>query len=174
MGISDRICRVSAGSMLPPSCCVVCGKSAYQVDEEFLDIRVDIDEYGKIYFCLDCAKEIGNEVEKSVSRVKYDEAQNLNATLQAQLNDLERVKRILDGYHPSTSNPGLSLVSGGSDVLTVTTTNEPESDDQYSFDEFDFGPTESESESTESSTVTGPDDTVKPGNSDGKFTDLEL
>lgn len=54
-----KVTEIAASVMLLPAKCLSCGVGSYDVDKRFLDLHTDIEEYGCVYFCLDCAAEVG-------------------------------------------------------------------------------------------------------------------
>lgn len=56
---SGRITPIRAADMRLPAQCFICGRGSYNVDEAFLDIKREIYDFGSIYFCMECAQEIG-------------------------------------------------------------------------------------------------------------------
>lgn len=79
-----------------PGRCVGCGKSA-SGKEEFLDTACSVDYYGAIYFCLNCAKEIG----RTLGMDFVDEVQEENALLKAELDFNQQKVELADGIMDS-------------------------------------------------------------------------
>ena len=59
---SGKVQLRRGGDLLMPARCIMCGVAAYDVDKKFLDIQVDVEDYGVVYFCVDCGEEIGRAV----------------------------------------------------------------------------------------------------------------
>ncbi len=49
--------QITKSPTASPGCCIICGKAEHP--EGFVDGRMDFEFYGSVYFCFDCAREIG-------------------------------------------------------------------------------------------------------------------
>lgn len=174
---SGRVTIVKGGELLLPAACLMCGISGADVDQEFLDIKRDLDEYGVIYFCLECGKEIGlasgcvpiREFEAvALANEQLTEENDKYETMLDRLGDgLER--DILDylarrGISVNTGGDSANVAESdgvevnGSDELFVDYLNDSDGDSASNNSES----TEPNSESTESVTDNGPDDANEP------------
>jgi len=177
MDPSGRISLVRGGDLLLPAQCLLCGRSAYNTDELFLDIQRDIEDFGTIYFCIECGQEVGygagcaNPREFSAIAIANEQ---LTAENERQEKMMERladgiehdILRFLssrgitapvDGDEPDVSSDASGQDSTGDELFTefYVSDSGTDTDDGESVES-------GEPEPTESSTVDGPDDTNEP------------
>jgi len=154
----------------------MCGRSAYEVDEVFLDIKRDIDDFGCVYFCLECGQEIGiaaycvpghkhQAVVEDYERVKEENTRQ-NSMIERLGDGLER--DILDYLSNRRITTGVPAVDRrtSDDVSAEQPGNDQLQFDVVSSTERATGKSESESsgvnpEFTEPSSVDGPNDSVE-------------
>lgn len=146
---SGRVSLVRAGDMRLPASCAMCGKGSYNVDENFLDIKLDIPDFGTVYFCNECGQEIGfaagcarsNDFEalSMANEQLTEENEKYEGMLERLGNGLERdILAWLD-------NRGINLPSSsGASVPSVDTSESPEKDDGFLYG--DFGTSDSTDE----------------------------
>lgn len=169
----------------------MCGRGSYNVDEEFLDLHRDIDDFGAIYFCLECGQEIGFSAGCSNPRdfaaislaneqlTEENEKQNnmlerLSDGLERDILDYLSARGItvsLDGDKPVIDEDASEQDSGSNELFTDFYDGES-GDDSVTSESV----VTDEPEPTESSTVDGPDDTNESPVNDGKptFSAIEL
>lgn len=72
-GLSGRVQPIIAQYLAEPATCCMCSRPPRVIDETFLNLGVELDYFGFLYLCGDCAVEIG----ESVSSLPYERAQEL-------------------------------------------------------------------------------------------------
>lgn len=94
MSSSDKY-KLTSTPVLPGRC-VGCSKSATG-KEQFLDTTCSVDYYGAIYFCLNCAKEIG----RALGMDFVEKVQEENSLLKAELDFNKQKVELADGIMDS-------------------------------------------------------------------------
>lgn len=173
LNLSGKVLHIRAGDMLPPAQCLMCGVGSADVDKTFMSISRDLDEYGMIYFCLDCGVEIGLAA-GCVTGKRFDEAQEELLRQTTKNIELEAVvERLGDGFDSAILNylsaRGASISFDGPtsnpspEINSVSATDPAE----VAFEQSGNNPeptdsepqlNESESESSESGSSEGPND----------------
>ena len=174
---SGRVTIVKGWDLLLPAACLMCGISGADVEQEFLDIKRDLDEYGVIYFCRECGKEIGlasgcvpvREFEAvALANEQLTEENDKYETMLDRLGDgLERdildylAKRGISvntgGNTPDGPEPDGGSADGDNELF-VDYLNESDGDSASD----DSEPADINPEPTESVTSDGPDDADEP------------
>ena len=187
---SGRVTIVKGGELLLPAQCLMCGVSGSDVEEEFLDIKRALDEYGVIYFCLECGEEIGL-ASGSVPRRSFEAIAIANEQLTEENEKYESMlDRLGDGLERDIldylARRGISVpTSSSDDSASEDVVNETDGDDELFVDfydgssgdsaESDSGSAELNSESAELDTSDGPVNTDELADSNSSyFPKLEL
>lgn len=100
--------------MLSPAQCIMCRRIGREPNEIFLDFRVDLEEYGCIYLCVDCAEAVArfigyvsedehglvNDAYNELSKVYVEQlviTKNLEKILNARINTVSDSEHVLNG-----------------------------------------------------------------------------
>lgn len=133
---SGRVSLIPAGNMLLPATCAMCGKSGYDADEKFLDIRLDIPDFGVVYFCRECGQEIGYAA-GCARKSEFEAIAIANEQLTEENTKYESMlERLGDGLERDLldwlSSRGISVPNNSdSGVSSSDVSESPESDDEF-------------------------------------------
>lgn len=127
-GSSGRVLPVDGQYLAHPSICCVCSRPPRDVAETFLNLgNVELDYYGVLYLCLDCAAEIADAI-GSVTYETHARVQEIvreqNTTLAEDANQIAYLKGLLNA-RISASRSGKHLSDGDASVALLEV--EPES-----------------------------------------------
>jgi hypothetical protein len=139
-GLSGRVQPILGQYLAHPSHCAMCTRTPHTPEEYFLNLNVELDYFGFMYLCPDCAVEIG----ESVSSVPYERFQELEEHAAAMsvlivenTNQIAYLKGLLDARidlarsgvpnsDESVSVPVLEVESESDDVDSLIDGLEPE------------------------------------------------
>ncbi len=142
---SGKFKRVSAGEMLLPAECANCRNPSHVGG--YVDTRIDLDFFGILYFCEDCAFEMTTVFPSAPYHTMRNRINTLEQEIVAKDARLATLERALDGFSAARLiDRDVSIVSGiviGADVPT-----EQDADDLTALLSGQQG--EDDSESTES------------------------
>ena len=116
---SGRVQRIGTGQLLPPGTCILCGTG--QCDDGFIDIGVNVEWFGQIYFCAICGLEIGG----SVGAYSSAEVNHINGLFNVAVEERNALKERLDGAESelTTLRSAISIVSSNGSVVDSPSEN---------------------------------------------------
>jgi hypothetical protein len=110
---SGRFKIISVGMLMHPAACAVCGNGT--CEQGYVDFGLAYDYEGSVYFCVLCAREIGEVVgqvtpeEVSLIQTIADSVAVENELLKA---ELDRVKPIADSVMRAFNNSSFATADG--------------------------------------------------------------
>lgn len=153
---SARVVRLP-NPVASPGCCALCGKAEHP--EGFADARFDFEFFGTFYLCGDCVGDYARAF-GFISPGQYAELKHQVNQQAVELDTLRRAIVLLENSVDSLSNlRALNTVTldPDYDLFSIPLVEDAPVSDE-SPDVTDNGPEEPAGDTTESDSVTGPDD----------------
>lgn len=164
---SSRIRIVNTPTQLPGVCCV-CGASRSD-DRQYVDIGIDVDYVGTMYFCTFCLTEAVNALGCLTKEQSDSLVDELNSARQTIL-DFQQEKAALDGAVDTLRRTGLFSGTDFSSVIHSDEVLEPEPGNIQDVIPTEPKPARSSKNTKQSDSKPGSNDLPEPGSDD--FTKL--
>jgi hypothetical protein len=115
---SSRV-RILDAPILAPGTCALCGTSRND-DRKYVDLGIDIDYIGVMYFCTFCMQEVANRI-GCLMPEQADKLQNELDAARKTIIDFQAEKAVIDHVTSTLRDTGLF---SGTDLSSITHTKE--------------------------------------------------